>query len=287
MDMRTRKWEIRMCDLLGLNFSHPINTKISLDLFQLRGKENPDGWGVAYYRENKLHVIKEPMPSIKSSLFDFVEDYPRTCTLVSHVRRSTRGGKRYANTHPFYRELSIGSHVQEYTFAHNGTLQDVSSLTSDFYKPVGETDSERAFCYLLDTIRQRSIESWSSREFGLIESLLQDMNTPDNTLNCLFSNGNMLFCYSDENDHNAGLRFLSLSKTSRSFELRDEDKQYGEVKVGTSLVDGIEQPNIQGVLVSTRRLGNHDWTEFRGGEMIVFKNGKMVYPLDKKNSRDL
>lgn len=287
MDMRTRKWGKQMCDLLGLNFSHPINTKISLDLFQLRGKENPDGWGVAYYRENKLHVIKEPMPSIKSSLFDFVEDYPRTCTLVSHVRRSTRGGKRYANTHPFYRELSIGSHVQEYTFAHNGTLQDVSSLTSDFYKPVGETDSERAFCYLLDTIRQRSIESWSSREFGLIESLLQDMNTPDNTLNCLFSNGNMLFCYSDENDHNAGLRFLSLSKTSRSFELRDEDKQYGEVKVGTSLVDGIEQPNIQGVLVSTRRLGNHDWTEFRGGEMIVFKNGKMVYPFDKKNSRDL
>ncbi|MBD3159454.1 MAG: hypothetical protein GF309_11740 [Candidatus Lokiarchaeota archaeon] len=287
MDMRTRKWEIRMCDLLGLNFSHPINTKISLDLFQLRGKENPDGWGVAYYRENKLHVIKEPMPSIKSLLFDFVEDYPRTCTLISHVRRSTRGGKRYANTHPFYRELSIGSHVQEYAFAHNGTLQDVSSLTSDFYKPVGETDSERAFCYLLDTIRQRSIESWGSREFALIESLLQDMNTPDNTLNCLFSNGNMLFCYSDENDHNAGLRFLSLSKTSRSFELRDEDKQYGEVKVGTSLVDGIEEPNIQGVLVSTRRLGNHDWTEFRGGEMIVFKNGKMVYPFDKKNSRDL
>jgi predicted glutamine amidotransferase len=271
-----------MCNLLGLNFSHPVDTTLSLDLFQLHGENNPDGWGVAYYIDHHLQVIKEPIPSVKSALFDFVESYPRTCTLISHVRRSTRGGRRYANTHPFYREVRIDDSTSEYAFAHNGTLRNLSSVTLDSHQPVGNTDSEQAFCHILDSIQKKRIITWNRDAFGLIETLLRRINSEDNTFNCIFSNANLLFCYSDENDHNAGLRFLPLSEASESFELRDNENRYGEVEfIPSSTEDNIVSEK-RGVLVSTRQLGNHEWNEFNEGELIVFQNGHVVYPSTRK-----
>jgi glutamine amidotransferase len=55
------------------------------------------------------------------------------------------------NTHPFVRELW----GRYWIFAHNGTLQDFAPQLEGFYRPVGTTDSERAFCHLLETLRQR------------------------------------------------------------------------------------------------------------------------------------
>ena len=48
-----------MCDLLGLSFNVPITAKISLDIFQQRGQVNPDGWGLAFYKDDRLQIIKE------------------------------------------------------------------------------------------------------------------------------------------------------------------------------------------------------------------------------------
>ena len=62
-------------------------------------------------------------------------------------------GRASANTHPFSRELSGRSWV----FAHNGKLpglKENSGFTLGRFQPIGETDSEHAFCYLLDQIVQ-------------------------------------------------------------------------------------------------------------------------------------
>jgi predicted glutamine amidotransferase len=55
------------------------------------------------------------------------------------------------NTHPFAREL-WGS---TWLFAHNGGLKDSKALALDHYRPIGTTDSERAFCWMLGRIRAR------------------------------------------------------------------------------------------------------------------------------------
>jgi len=54
-----------MCDLLGMSFRTPINARISLDIFQLRGEVNPDGWGLAYYRDEHLQIIKEAKAAVE------------------------------------------------------------------------------------------------------------------------------------------------------------------------------------------------------------------------------
>ncbi len=76
---------------------------------------------------------------------------PNSGTVIAHIRHATQGGLSLANTQPFARELGGRMHV----FAHNGMLLGVERLFGQSpprFRPVGETDSEIAFCALLDRL---------------------------------------------------------------------------------------------------------------------------------------
>ncbi len=267
-----------MCDLLGMSFNTPINARISLDIFQLRGEVNPDGWGLAYYRDEHLQVIKEAKSAIESTLFDFIENYPQSKTFISHVRRSTRGVPSYLNTHPFYRRAVAGSATDEYAFAHNGTLTDLTNLHLGHFTPLGETDSEQAFCHILDALSKRSNTEWHESDFEFIENNLRELNDGKNTLNAIFSDGVHLFCYSDENDHNNGLRFAKQRAPFGTVKLVSHDNRLGSVDLSS---DPTETPNQSGYIISTRILTEGNWTEFYEGELIVFREGEIIYPKSR------
>jgi predicted glutamine amidotransferase len=266
-----------MCDLLGLSFSTPVAAKISLDVFQKRGQINPDGWGVAFYDDDRIQVIKEAKPAVGSRLFDFIEQYPQSRTIIIHVRKSTRGGRSYLNTHPFYRYNRSGSRKREYAFAHNGTLHNHEQLKLRQFHPIGETDSEHVFCYLLDALSTRQIGLWKIKDFQFIEELLQRINDEQNTLNCIFSDGEHLFCYSDENDHNNGLRYVKQTHPYGIVELVSSDEKLGHINIHSDS----KKPSQTGYIISTRILTKERWTEFDGGELIVFRHGKVIYPNER------
>jgi glutamine amidotransferase len=265
-----------MCDLLGLSFNVPITAKISLDVFQQRGLANPDGWGLAYYHDDRVQVIKEAQSANNSDLFDFMERYTRSQTVIAHVRRSTRGVPSYVNTHPFYRRLKTATSDREFAFAHNGTLTQLEKLQFEQFEPLGETDSEQAFCYLLDILSKREVSSWNESDFEVIESTLREINDGLNTLNCIFSDGSYLFCYSDENDHNNGLRFIRHVAPFGSIELVSHEDRLGSVELRSEISSALDQ---SGYLISTRILTQGEWTEFNKGELIVFKHGQIIYPM--------
>ncbi|MBN2229364.1 MAG: class II glutamine amidotransferase [Candidatus Thorarchaeota archaeon] len=267
-----------MCDLLGLSFSTDISARISLDIFQDRGRVNPDGWGMAFYYDKSLRIIKEAQSALNSPLFDFMERYIHSKTIISHVRRSTRGIPSYLNTHPFYREMNIGHTRQEYSFAHNGTLTNLARLSTLNCKPLGETDSELAFCYIIETIQNRGIQNWTEGDYAFLENTCRDINDDENTFNCMLSNGELLFCYSDENDHNNGLRYLCQKQPFGTIELISPDEKLGAIDIHTATPTDSLAENELGYVISTRILTEGDWTEFRGGELIVFRNGEIVYP---------
>ena len=264
-----------MCDLLGLSFNTAISAKISLDIFQKRGDVNPDGWGLAFYQDERLQVIKDAHSAIDSTLYDFMERYIHTSTLISHVRRSTMGVPSYLNTHPFYRRLQVGSKRREIAFAHNGTLTRLEGLHFSDFTPLGETDSEQIFCHLLEAISTKMIDSWTKDEFTFIEQKLREINDEHNTLNCLFSDGSYLFCYSDINDHNNGLRFTSQVAPFGTVDLVGSDEKMGSIELRTEIPSSLDQ---SGYLISTRILTSGKWTELTNGELVVFKDGYIVYP---------
>ncbi|TXT53561.1 MAG: Amidophosphoribosyltransferase [Candidatus Thorarchaeota archaeon] len=268
-----------MCDLLALSFNLPITPRISLDNFQLRGEPNPDGWGLAFYHESLLRVLKEPISAKSSKLFDFAEIYPTSTTFVSHVRRSTEGVRSYANTHPFYRQITTNRGIQEWAFAHNGTLTEFKNLQLRTYQPIGTTDSEHAFCYILDAIAGQDISSWKISDFQRLQGIFQEINDSDNTFNCLLTNGAFLFCYSDEQQHNNGLRYLPKSVPTDSIEFTRRDESFGMLDVMSGNLESNQQES--GYVIVTRALTAEEWIEFNPGELIVFQEGKIIFPYTR------
>jgi len=143
-----------MCELLGMSANVPTDICFSFTgLIQRGGKTGPhaDGWGITFYEGKGCRSFKDPMPSCESKIAKMVVDYPiKSCAVVSHIRQANRGIVSLENTHPFTRELW----GRNWTFAHNGQLENYEALETGLYTPIGETDSERAFCWLLNKLSQ-------------------------------------------------------------------------------------------------------------------------------------
>jgi predicted glutamine amidotransferase len=146
-----------MCELLAVSMSEPAQLTFSLHTLAARGGaagRTRDGWGVAFYQANDVALFREPGAAADSALVRFLEAQgPATRLAISHIRHATRGTVSLANTQPFVRELGGRSHV----FAHNGDLPGVKDSVplppGASHRPVGETDSEHAFCVLLERLR--------------------------------------------------------------------------------------------------------------------------------------
>lgn len=273
-----------MCDLLGISLRNPMNARISLDAFQISGDRNPDGWGLGYYKGEILQVVKEAEPSVQSGLYDFIEAYTESKIYISHVRRSTRGSRSYLNTHPFYRRLIVNDKRFEWLFAHNGTLSELSHLKLNKFIPLGETDSEHAFCYILQSILNQGIAAWTDDDFIFIESILRDINSDRNELNCIFSDGKLLFCYSDENKHNNGLRYMKKVTTRGKIDLVSQGAKLGLIDIQSANISRDLVQDNDGYIIVTRELAGENWVEFENGELIVFNDGCLVYPSHRRDN---
>ncbi len=141
-----------MCELFALSSRLPATVSLSLKTLAEHGggsAPHADGWGIAYYREGDARLIKDTSAAHDSDWVRFVQSRGlSSTTIISHIRKATRGGAQLQNTHPFARELGGQMHV----LAHNGTLKGVHDHP-DFvlgrFRPIGDTDSEHAFCNLL------------------------------------------------------------------------------------------------------------------------------------------
>jgi predicted glutamine amidotransferase len=142
-----------MCELLGMECNVPTDIVFSFTGLKSRGggtAHHADGWGLALYEGKAARVFLEPAAAAKSPLATFVAANPiKTLLAIGHIRKRTRGPVTLANTHPFVREL-WGRH---WVFAHNGTVKAARTLKLGRFAPIGSTDSEHAFCHMLEGLR--------------------------------------------------------------------------------------------------------------------------------------
>jgi glutamine amidotransferase len=144
-----------MCELFALSASTAVDVRLSLHELARHGGEtgiHADGWGVAFMQDRDVALFREPSAAAHSPWIICLETHPfRTMTVLAHIRHATRGAITLENTQPFSRELWGRVH----TFAHNGDVG--SELAHDAvapprYRAIGETDSEAAFCLLLERL---------------------------------------------------------------------------------------------------------------------------------------
>jgi predicted glutamine amidotransferase len=241
-----------MCELFAMSASQPTDVNHSLALLRPRGGElgpHADGWGVAFYEGRAARVFKEPVPAAESRCLAFIADYDFESTMViAHIRRANpeRVGRASANTHPFEREWNGRSWV----FAHNGILpglRENAEFPVHRFRPLGETDSEHAFCLLMDAIaasHDHARKAPSANEIVKTILPLVDRLAELGEFNFMLGNGESLIVHAHTKVH-------ALRRSCRT--------------------DGCRR-NV--VLLATSPLTNEPWVQLAPGTIHVYANGR-------------
>lgn len=198
------------------------------------------GWERYSERPARLRVVVDPGMH-GSSLFGNREISRSTAELCATV-----GGNSLANMQPFVRELGGRVHL----FAHNGGLHGIEALfarSAHRFHPVGETDSEKGFCLLLD----RLIKIWEGAmappleaRLAIVKAFAAEMR-PLGIANFLYSDGEFVFGHGHRRTQ----------------------------------ADGVVRP--PGLWVRHRR--RHGGHHFAEGETVVVSAGKLIEREDRQH----
>ena len=189
-----------MCELFAMSSRLPTEVRSSLEAFARHGGlEGPhkDGWGLAYYADEDVRLVKESEAASGSECMRFIHDHPFVSgVVISHIRKGTQGRMAMKNCQPFARELGGRMHV----FAHNGDLDMVrlrARMALRQFHPVGETDSEYAFCAMLERLRPLWLRGGLpalAERFAVVARFAAALR-PLGPANFVYSDGDALFLH--------------------------------------------------------------------------------------------
>jgi glutamine amidotransferase len=263
-----------VCELFCLSSRLPTRATLSLERFAQRGgyaSRSVDGWGLAFSDGRDVRLYKEPEPAGDSPWMAFIQERRLpTRLLVSHIRHATHGTISLANTQPFVRELGGRMHV----FAHNGHLDGLevgAPVAPNHFRPVGETDSEIAFCILLD----RLAPLWHGALVPPLEPRLSTVirfaaeMRERGPANFLYTDGDVVFAHAHRRRQEGGpIAPPGLWRVQRRCPI-DADS----LSVSDITVQGAGQELS---LIASVPLTDECWTPLSEGEVIVIKDGQIA-----------
>ncbi|WP_299494472.1 class II glutamine amidotransferase [uncultured Shewanella sp.] len=256
-----------MCELLAMSANVPTDIVFSFTgLAQRGGVTGPhiDGWGITFYEGKGSRSFKDACPSSESHIATMIKSFPIKSELViSHIRQANRGGVSLENTHPFMREL-WGKY---WTYAHNGQLSGYENiLTSTRFLPVGDTDSEQAFCWILDKVLDKFGYSKPQDMLPVYRYIatLADQVRQLGVFNMILSDGDFLMNYCSNN-----LCYITRKAPFGKAKLIDTDVVVDFDKETT--------PNDIVTVIATRPLThNEEWHILAPGQWTLFRKGEVV-----------
>ena len=257
-----------MCQLLGMNCNTPTDVTFSFTGFAQRGgrtDHHSDGWGIAFFEgdgsaegDKGLRHFVDHGAASESPVAALIRSYPiQSRNVIAHIRKATQGRVALQNCHPFVRELW----GRYWVFAHNGDLKSFHPRLHAAFRPVGDTDSERAFCWLMQELAKAHA---GVPEIGELSCTLAEL-VPElhrhGTFNMLLSNGRALWAHASTHLH-----WLVRQHPFRAASLKDEDVRVDFAQATT--------PNDRVAVIATEPLtADETWTAFSCGELRVFVDG--------------
>ena len=277
-----------MCELFCLASRIPTVATLSIDAFARRGgrdTRNIDGWGVAFCDSGDVRIYREPEPAGASAWLRFIKRrrVPSRLTL-SHVRHATQGGVSLVNTQPFARELGGRMHV----FAHNGRFDGIETkLAGEWrrFQPIGNTDSEVAFCILLERLsllwRDAGTPPLADR-LATVSRFAAEMRELG-PANFLYTDEEVLFAHGDRRLQADGeIAPPGLWRLGRECET-DPD-----ASASADVVTALSGPQQRITLIASVPLNAERWMPLAEGEVIVIKDGaacRRHEPMDRESRR--
>ena len=236
-----------MCRMAAFSARYPLSLKTFMVHFFLPlipDNFNKDGWGVAYFADKECLLFKGREPAMDSPLLRAILERVeiKSHQAVLHVRRATKGRVTLANTHPFVRELW----GMPWVFAHHGEVKGIGEWDSSepcCFQPVGETDTEYLFCWLLNALWKQFRDSAPPKAelVSWMKDLVQGADFEKEKFNFILANPSILFVFYG-----------------------------GHQRLFWSTFDK-DNPVVQ--ISSTSLYGCNSWQPFRPGELKIIEQG--------------
>lgn len=247
-----------MCQLLGMNANTPTDIVFSFTGFSTRAEEHKDGFGIAFFEGAGVRCFVDHQSANSSPIAEMVRRYPiKSDNIVAHIRKATQGRVALENTHPFVRELW----GRYWVFAHNGDLKDFSPKLHAAFRPVGDTDSERAFCWLLQELAKNHASVPSVAD---LSDTLRELVAPiarHGSFNFVLSNGQALWAYGSTKLH-----YLVREHPFRAARLQDAD-------VTVDFAHQTTPRDRVAVVVTEPLTADEPWVAFEAGQLLTFVDG--------------
>lgn len=245
-----------------MNCNVPTDIVFSFTGFATRGgrtDEHKDGWGIAFFEGAGVRLFVDHESAVASPVADLIKSYPiKSKNVISHIRKATQGQVALENCHPFVRELW----GRYWVFAHNGDLKAFTPTLDGPFRPVGNTDSELAFCFLLQQLRDTFGDTPPS--VATLRPVLERLSASISThgiFNMMLSDGSALYAHCSTRLH-----YIVRQYPFTQAKLSDEDLSVDFSEVTT--------PNDRVAVIVTEPLTtNETWQAFGNGEMKVFVEG--------------
>jgi len=256
-----------MCQLLGMNCNTPTDIVFSFTGFANRaGKTgiHTDGFGIAFFEGKGLRLFVDSQPALTSPVAVLIKNYPiQSENVIAHIRKATVGEVRLENCHPFCRELW----GQYWVFSHNGDLKNYAPRLHSHFRPVGSTDSELAFCWIMQELAKAHAGMPSIAELSNTLRELAQVVSRYGTFNFMLSNGVALWTHCT-----TSLFHLTRQFPFKSARLQDEDMAVDFSQLTTR--------DDRVALIATEPLTTDEpWEPYSTGELKVFMKGEYLIDI--------
>ena len=252
-----------MCQLLGMNSNTPTDVTFSFTGFAQRAGhtgDHCDGWGIAFFEDKGVRHFVDHERAVDSPIAELIRRYPiKSCNVISHIRKATQGVVGLQNCHPFVRELW----GRYWVFAHNGDLKDFRPRLHSHFRPVGTTDSEHAFCWIMQELAKSHAGVPSLAELTITLRDLAARIAPHGTFNFLLSNGQALWAHASTQ-----LYYVERRHPFAQAHLSDEDLQV-DFATQTAPTDRVA------IIVTAPLTRNETWHAFAPQTLKVFVDGEV------------
>ncbi len=272
-DAAMKRAEHQLTRLLAMSFDGAASPSITLKAVvdPKEERDQPYGWGFAWYpaQTSSALVVKDPTSIGDNPLTKLLRDWERFASTVflCHLRGAARTLQEQ-DTHPFSRSYA----GRDWVLAHNGDLfgdlaTELPLGDEPVFEPVGRTDSEHAFCWLMRNVREAKARRLSDVGWPKLLSWFRRLDALG-TSNFMLTDGVDLVVYSDSEGYN-GLQWARLKPPHATTKLETHD-------IEIDLQDAEDRSRTL-VVVATQPLSVGTWTPIGASQMLVLRRGAVLF----------
>jgi len=247
-----------------MNCNTPTDVRFSFTGFTQRGgrtDHHADGWGIAFFEERGVRLFIDNHAACDSPVAELICRYPiKSRNVIAHIRKATMGAVALENCHPFMRE----QWGRYWVFAHNGDLKGYAPRLHGHFRPVGDTDSERAFCWLMQELGKAHVGVPTIAELTRTLAELVPQVARFGTFNFLLSNGEALWAHASTH-----LCYVVRQYPFARAHLADED-------LTVDFAEHTTPADRVAVVATTPLTTDEPWTPFAPGDLRVFADGLVL-----------